>query len=132
MARSSDSRLAAACLTGLAAALLLGLLTADSVWGLWLFGLSAAALPVALIGLALTGTARSRGAGGTLAVVLGLLFVLLEGAMIGVLATAGSSEAGGPWLLGLPLPTALLLFGLCLVPLPVAALAYAWTFDRLG
>lgn len=134
MAGPRSSHLAAVCLTGLAAAVLVGLLAADAPWGLWLFGLSAAALPVALIALALVGKARAQGAGGTLAAVLGLLFVLLEGAMAGVIATAGSagSEGDGPWLLGLPLPTALLLFGLCLVPLPVAALAYAWTFDRLG
>lgn len=136
MARSPRSpenhRLAAAGLTGLAVALLVGLLAADRAWGVWLFGLSAAALPVALIALALVGRARAQGSTRTLVAVLGLLFVLFEGAMAAVLASAGAAGPEAPWLFGLPLPTALLLFGLCLIPLPLAALVYAWTFDRLG
>ena len=57
------------------------------------------------------------------------LFVLCAGAFIIALALPSHEGAGGPLLLGLPLRTAIVLYGIGVVPIAVLPLAYALTFD---
>lgn len=87
----------------------------------------AALFPVALMAL---GAAR-RGALGPLAVPLGLLGLALVAAMLAMLAMRGR-VSDGPWVLGLPLATAIQLYGIGLLPLPLVCAAYVLTFDARG
>jgi len=95
--------------------------------GDWLFTLTAAAFPVALIAVG----AGRRGGLGPLRLPLLLLLLILEGSMAAMLLLRGQ-VLEAPWLLGLPLATAVQLYGLFLAPLFLVAFAYALTFDRFG
>lgn len=103
-------------------------------WGL---ALLSAAFPVALMAL---GAARRTPAPGgprrpgALGWVLVALLVILEGAAIGVLALSGGAAdgLGAVRLAGLPVTTVIQVVGLWLLPLPLAALGYALTFERAG
>ena len=86
----------------------------------------AAAFPFALMAL---GAAR-RGRLGRAAVPIAVAFVLVELAMLGMLALRGR-VLEGPWLAGLPLAAALQLYGIFLLPLAVIALGFGLTFRRL-
>lgn len=90
--------------------------------GAWVAALSGAAFPVALMGL---GAAR-RGRLGALRWPLLALGVLLAGGLAAVLALPD----GGPDVAGLPLGTAIMIFGIIPVPLALVGLAYAATFER--
>ena len=57
------------------------------------------------------------------------LFVLCAGAFVVVLLLPAHEGAGGALLLGLPLRTAILLYGVGVVPIAVLPFAYAWTFE---
>lgn len=103
---------------------LVGLFLPEPV-GVWIFGLSSAAFPVGLIVL---GAAR-RGRVGAVAAPAVVLAVLLVGAMVALLALRGRALEG-PWVWGLPLPAAILVYGVGLAPLGLVVLAYALTFDR--
>lgn len=81
--------------------------------------------PVALIVAAVGRNGVPR----PLGIVLAALLVSLEACTVGMLFLRGR-VLDGPWLGGLPLAGAIQLYGLCLVPLVVVALAYALTFDR--
>ncbi len=91
-----------------------------------LFALLATAFPVALIALA---GGRSAGLG-RLRLPLIVLVLFLEGCVIAMLALRGNADA--PWLGGLPLAATIQVYGIFLLPLPLVALTYALTFDRLG
>lgn len=104
----------------------------------WVFALLAGAFPVALMALG-AGRRRSppsrpsrsgKGAGGSGWALLALLIVLV-GTAAGVLLLAGT-PAGSVRVGGLPLATVVLVAGLWLLPLPLAALGYALSFDRTG
>lgn len=57
------------------------------------------------------------------------LFVLCAGAFVAALLMPAHEGVGGALLLGLPLRTAILLYGVGVVPIAVLPFAYAWTFD---
>jgi hypothetical protein len=57
------------------------------------------------------------------------LFALCAGAFVIALALPAREGAGGPLLLGLPLRTAIVLYGIGVVPIAVLPLAYALTFE---
>ena len=92
-----------------------------------LFALLSAVWPVALIAL---GVDR-RGGLGPLRWVLLALLGLLVASVAGLLAARGG-VLDDPWILGLPLATAIEVYGILLLPLPLISFAYAWTFDRFG
>jgi hypothetical protein len=91
-------------------------------WGAWVAALAGAAFPVALMGL---GAAR-RGRLGPIRWVLLAVGLVLAGGLAAVLALPD----GGPDVAGLPLATAILIFGIIPVPLALVGLAYAATFER--
>jgi hypothetical protein len=57
------------------------------------------------------------------------LFVLCAGCFVAALALPAAEGANGPLLLGLPLRTAIVLYGIGVVPIFVLPLAYALTFE---
>jgi hypothetical protein len=57
------------------------------------------------------------------------IFLVCAGAFVVALALPAHEGAGGPLLLGLPLRTAIVLYGVGVVPIAVLPLAYALTFD---
>ena len=57
------------------------------------------------------------------------LFVLCAGCFLAALALPPAEGANGPLLLGLPLRTAIVLYGIGVVPIFVLPLAYALTFE---
>jgi hypothetical protein len=57
------------------------------------------------------------------------LFVLCAGAFLTALALPAAEGAGGALLLGLPLRTAIVLYGVGVVPIFILPLAYALTFE---
>lgn len=92
------------------------------VWSAWGAALAGVLFPVALMGL---GAAR-RGRLGPLRWPLLALGLVLAGGLAAVLALPN----GGPDVAGLPLATAILIFGIIPVPLAIVGLAYAATFER--
>lgn len=66
---------------------------------------------------------------GAAAWALAALLAILAGAVAGILALARGSSGT---LAGFPLAAVVQVVGLWLLPLPVATLAYALTFDRTG
>lgn len=117
-------RVALAALGPCSGLILLSFFLGEPVGSL-LFALLAVAFPVGLIAV---GAARG-GRLGPLAWPLGLLLVVLEGAMLGMVALRGRVMEL-PWVGGLPLVAAIQLYGMWLAPLALVALAYALTFDR--
>ncbi len=91
------------------------------------FALLAVAFPVALIALG----AQRRGSLGPLLWPLAVLLLVLEAAIVAMLALRGGVLTA-PWLGGLPLATAIQFYGLFLLPLVLVSFAYAWTFERFG
>jgi hypothetical protein len=91
------------------------------------FALLAVAFPVALIVL---GVERA-GSVGPLRWPLAALLSILVADVVAMLALAGSVETA-PWVGGLPLATAVMFYGLFLLPQALVCLAYAWTFERFG
>ncbi len=57
------------------------------------------------------------------------LFVLCAGAFVVALALPANEGVGGPLLLGLPLRTAIVLYGIGVVPIAILPFAYALTFE---
>ena len=57
------------------------------------------------------------------------LFVLCAGAFVVALALPAREGVGGPLLLGLPLRTAIVVYGVGVLPIFVLPFAYALTFD---
>lgn len=86
-----------------------------------------AAFPVALMAL---GASRA-GRLGPLRLPLLLLLVFLVACMLGMWALR-DRVLDAPWVAGLPLATAIQLYGIGLVPLPFVCLAYALSFDERG
>jgi hypothetical protein len=113
--------LAAGCPLLLAGFLVPGLTALAALW----VGLLPAAL--ALLGLA----SRWRGLRGRVPIALTLAAVAL-GPFAVYLATVRRPPEGGAWWLGLPAPTAGLVFGVGLAGLVVTGVLYAWTFRHAG
>lgn len=57
------------------------------------------------------------------------VFVLCAGAFVVALLLPANEGAGAPLLLGLPVRTAIVLYGVGVVPIAVLPFAYAYTFD---
>ena len=91
------------------------------------FTLIAAAFPVALIAL---GVARGGSLGPLGWPLLALLTILVVD-LVAILALRGSVETA-PWLGGLPLPAAIMFYGLFLLPQILVCVAYVSTFERVG
>jgi hypothetical protein len=97
-----------------------------SVWAPWAIALGAAAVPVGLFVLGAAHRGRlSRG----LLVVFGLVFLVVAGCFGLALALPANEGAGGPLLLGLPVRTAIVLYGVGFLPLVLLPVAYALSFD---
>ena len=92
-----------------------------------LFAFLGMAFPVALIVLG----GHRCGHLGPLLWPLVALLLILEGCVVAMLALRGQI-LDAPWLGGLPLATAVQVYGLFLLPLLLVALAYAWTFESFG
>lgn len=118
--RLALSLVAAASLAALVALLLPGA-AAD-----WTFAFATALLPVALMAL---GAAGGRGVGPA-GWALAALLAVLAASVADILAFAGDPGAGTA--LGFPLAALVQVVGLWLLPLPLATLAYALSFDRTG
>ena len=92
-----------------------------------LFGLLSVLFPVALIALG----AQRGGSLGPLLWPLAALAAILAGCVAAMLLLRGRI-LDAPWLGGLPLATAVQVYGVFLLPLGLVSFAYAWTFDRFG
>ncbi len=94
--------------------------------GAWLMAVGVAGLVTSMMALgALRSLRRSRALSGLL---LGTFLALLACFAAGLtLASGGGTEA--PLVLGLPLPSAILIYGAGALLLVVVSLGYAWTFD---
>ena len=95
----------------------------------WLLAIGANALILSLMAL---GALRRDRLPRSLAWVFGGLFVLCAGAFIVALALPAREGVGGPMLLGLPLRTAIVLYGVGVLPMFVLPFAYAFTFESLN
>jgi hypothetical protein len=101
--------------------------TGAPAWAGWAMSLGTAALLVSLMAL---GAVREGGLG-SLGVALGVIFLLLAGGFGLVLSMPASPPPSTALWLGLPPGAALVLYGIGLVPVLVAPVAYALTFDRM-
>lgn len=95
-------------------------------WAPWLLAVGSNGVIMTLMAL---GAMRRDSLPRSLAYTFVALFVLCAGAFIVALALPSHEGAGGPLLLGLPLRTAIVLYGIGVVPIAVLPLAYALTFE---
>ena len=120
---------------GVLSLLLVGSLLVPGALAGTLFALLGIAFPVGLMAL---GAVRRGRLDRRVGLALVLLLALLESSAVGILALSGTGPPDAPGRtgstgpLGLPAATLIELAGLWLLPLPLVALAYAWTFDRSG
>lgn len=97
-------------------------------WAPWLFLIGVSTM---LLGMMLLG-ARPRGASrAPIGIALALLYVLLAGGFGLALALPAESAESPRLVLGLPLRTALVLYGIGLLPCVILPVVYARTFDTL-
>jgi hypothetical protein len=106
-----------------AAALLRG---AAPGWALWSLAVGSNGVILSLMAL---GAVRRNRLPRSLALTFVALFVLCAGAFALVLAMPANEGAGGPLLLGLPLRTAIIVYGVGVLPMAVLPFAYALTFE---
>ena len=128
--------------TRLALALLVSALLAIAAAyaGALFTGAAPAFAPAALaygIGASMTafmilGAARRGRLAPVAAVACALTFVLVTGSFGAALLLPAAEGAGGALLLGLPRRTALVLYGVGVLPLLALPLAFAWTFEDEG
>jgi hypothetical protein len=97
-----------------------------ALWAPWAIALGAAAVPV---GLFVLGAAHRGQLSRGLLVVFGFVFMIVAGCFGLALALPANEGAGGPLLLGLPLRTAIVLYGVGVLPLVLLPVAYALSFD---
>jgi hypothetical protein len=95
-------------------------------WAPWAIALGAAAVPA---GLFVLGAAKRGRLSSALLVVFALVFIIVAGCFGLALALPAREGAGGPLLLGLPLRTAIVLYGVGFLPLVLLPVAYALSFD---
>jgi hypothetical protein len=95
-------------------------------WAPWLLAVGANGMIISLMAL---GAMRGNQLPRSLAWTFVGLFVLCAGAFLLALALPAAEGAGGPLLLGLPLRTAIVLYGVGVVPIAILPFAYALTFD---
>lgn len=94
-----------------------------SAWGVALGG------PGALAAIMLLGAARAGRVRLVVGLAIGLTFVVLVGAFGLALLLPAAEGPGGPLWLGLPLRTAVVLYGVGITPLFFLPVAYAVSFD---
>jgi hypothetical protein len=94
-----------------------------AAWGVALGG------PGTLAAVMLLGAARRGRVRPIVGVAIGLTFVVLAGAFALALLLPAVEGAGGPLLLGLPLRTAVVIYGVGIVPMFFLPAAYAAAFD---
>ncbi len=114
-------------LLGISSPLILLTFIVGTAAGEWLFAVLAMIFPVALITLG----AQRQGQLGPLAWLFGTLASFLVACVVVMLVWRGQILQA-PWLGGLPLTTAVQVYGLFLSPLVLVSLAYAWTFESRG
>jgi hypothetical protein len=95
-------------------------------WALW--SLAVGSNGVILTLMALGAMRRERLPRALIVTFIGL-FVLCAGAFALVLAMPANEGAGGPLLLGLPLCTAIIIYGVGVLPMAILPFAYALTFE---
>ncbi len=98
-----------------------------TVVGEVVFSLLAVIFPIALIVLG----AQRRGRLGPLLAPLAVVTVHLLAGVVAMLVLRGR-VLDGPWLWGLPLATAIQVYGIFLLPLLLVSLSYALSFERYG
>lgn len=95
-------------------------------WAPWLLALGSNGIIMTLMAL---GAMRRDHLPRSLGLTFVGLFVLCAGAFLIALALPASEGPGGTLLLGLPLRTAIVLYGIGVVPIAVLPFAYALTFE---
>ena len=95
-------------------------------WAPWTLAIGANGVTMSLMAL---GAVRRDTLPRSLVWVFGGLFVLCAGCFLVALALPADEGANGPLLLGLPLRTAIVLYGVGVVPIFILPFAYALTFD---
>ncbi|MEO6447309.1 MAG: hypothetical protein ABIZ91_03360 [Gemmatimonadaceae bacterium] len=106
------------------ATLWLGAAPAFAPWAL-AYGSGAAMAAVFALGATRAGKLSA-----TLVVAFVLVFVVVSGSFALALGLPAAEGAGGPMLLGLPRRTAIVLYGVGVLPMFLLPLLYAFTFDR--
>jgi hypothetical protein len=96
------------------------------VWAPWLLAVGANGMILSMMAL---GAMRRDRLPRVLAWIFVALFVLCAGSFLLALALPAAEGVGGPLLLGLPLRTAIVLYGVGVVPIAILPFAYALTFD---
>ena len=96
-------------------------------WAPWLLALGANGLIMTLMAL---GATRGDTLPPSLVRTFVGLFVLCAGGFLVALWLPAREGAGGPLFLGLPLRTAIVLYGVGVLPIAVLPFAYALTFDE--
>lgn len=102
------------------------LLGASAEWAPWTLAIGANGVTMSLMAL---GAVRRDSLPRSLMWVFAGLFVLCTGCFLAALALPAAEGANGPLLLGLPLRTAIVLYGVGVVPIFILPFAYALTFD---
>ena len=102
------------------------LLDIAGAWAPWTLAIGANGVTMSLMAL---GAVRRDTLPSSLAWVFGALFVLCTGCFLAALALPAAEGANGPLLLGLPVRTAIVLYGVGVVPIFILPFAYALTFD---
>ena len=100
--------------------------TAIPSWASWLLAIGASGTILSLMAL---GAMRRDRLPRSLVLVFVGLFVLCAGAFLLALALPPAEGAGGRLLLGLPLRTAIVLYGVGVLPVAILPFAYALTFE---
>ncbi len=95
--------------------------------GPWIMAI---ALPITMVAMMTFGAVRAGRRVGTLAFPFALVFVLVAGGFLAALALPPDAVNGVYWL-GLPRRSAVIVYGVGLLPLFVLPFAYALTFDAL-
>ncbi len=111
----------------LAPPLVLASFWVDHPVAIWVFAAAIGPAPVAMTAL---GVGPDRPLG-RLALPLAALLLILEGGLAALLATS-NAPGGGPWFGGLPLPGAVMIYGMWLLPFAITPSLYAWTFGEHG
>jgi hypothetical protein len=97
------------------------------VWAPWLLAMGTNGLIMSLMAL---GATRHDALPRSLVRTFIGLFVLCAGCFLVALLLPAREGAGGPLLLGLPVRTAIVLYGVGVLPMAVLPFAYASTFDE--
>jgi hypothetical protein len=95
-------------------------------WAPWALAIGANGVIMTLMAI---GAVRRDALPRSLAWTFVALFVVCAGAFTAALAPPAAEGANGPLLLGLPLRTAIVLYGVGVLPILILPLAYALTFE---